>query len=242
MNKILLLLSAIVIVTSAFRITEPTSRKVHRIKQIYSYKGKDTTTYVYNADGRIAHIKNTNGDKTDYEYLDSIIIKRYYDSFRKLDFADTMVLNKNGLVAKVTSNNFSSIEIREYNADNYLVKNTVSDTAGKKIYYGEYQYLNGNEISSTTTGFSGDLGSNAKYQYYLDQPNTIGVDNMGSDFVGNSSNNPRSSFSNKVVGMEAYTRNYNYHYDKDGRIIIKATYDNDTIHPKLIDSIYYSYY
>jgi hypothetical protein len=239
MNKILLL-SAIIIVITAFRITEPTSRKVHRVKQVFSYKGKDTTTYVYNADGHIAYVKNTNGDKSDYEYSDSIIIKRYYDSFRKVAFADTMALNKKGLVEKVTSNNFSTIEIREYNDDKYLIKTTVSNKEGKKIYYGEYQYLNGNEISSTTTGVSGDLGGTATYQYYTDMPNTIGVDNMGSDFVGASSNNPRKYFNNQAVGLEPYTRNYNYHYDEKGRIIIKASYDGKS--GKLTDSTYYTYY
>jgi len=84
-----ILFIAILFVTTAFQTGKPAPKDKLRIKQAIHYLSKetDTTTYTYNPDGHIAHIKNTNGNDIKYEYLPGMIIKKYYESLRKIWFS-----------------------------------------------------------------------------------------------------------------------------------------------------------
>jgi hypothetical protein len=87
---------------------------------------------------------------------------------------------------------------------------------------------------------SGAMTFSWKNQYYTDHLNTIGSENLGSDFVGASPRNPVKYSQMQMIGTKSTNWRYNYHYDDKGRIVIMAVYDLNT--KKLADSNYYTYY
>jgi len=258
-----LLLSAIIIIAITCQMCKNTPRDKHRVKTVIFYRkdtnqdsigyridngviiGKldknkflaDTTEYTYNADGHVAHVRfSWNRSKYDYQYLNDKIVRRYYNQEKNNTQMDTFFLNKRGLVEKMTSDDPSGkTMIRQYNTDGYL----------KVMVFGENdsntcEYHSGNEISNTMID-SGKIKSTNAYTYYLDKINTIGDDNMGSEFLGISCKNPIKNSYFSLAGEDPLITNHIYQYDKKGRIISQAVYAYD-YYNRLIDSTTYSYY
>ncbi len=239
-----ILIAAIAILSMAFQTNAPIPREKHRVKMVIHYLYKDTSEYFYNTDGHISRIRNAKGYNVSYEYFPGKILRKYADALRGLNFTDTMTLNKKGLIEKLTSNNPSTIEQRrDYNSDKNMTQNKYYDKEGNETTYSACEYLGGNEVSNTMI----DLGNNKTQmtltsQYYTDKANTIGNENLGSDFTGSGSKNPIQSSTSRVAGFPTVIYHFNYHYDSKGRISIKATYDKDGKLDKLTDSTCYIYY
>ena len=239
-----ILIAAIAILSMAIQTNAPIPREKHRVKMVIHYLYKDTSEYFYNTDGHISRIRNAKGYNVSYEYLPGKILRKYTDALRGLYFTDTMILNKKGLVEKLTSNNPSTIEQRrDYNSDKNMILNKYFSEDGNETTFSAYQYLDGNEVSNTMTDWGNNkAGLAITSKYYTDKPNTIGNENLGSDFTGASSKNPIQSSTSRLVDLPPVIYHFNYHYDAKGRINIKATYSSDNKRDKLTDSTYYIYY
>jgi YD repeat-containing protein len=236
--KKILLLSTIVLIATAFQTD--IDRKRHRIKSATYYPDGRTIEYFYNPDGQIARVHDSKGNNTSYEYLKGKILRKYYDVVKGLSFVDILSLNENRLVISITSNNPASItEKRDFNQGHYLVQTTLYDKMDRISGVLTYEYQNGNLISSIATDTSGSKIATNTYQYYTDQTNTIGDDNIGEGFVGSSSKNPLKSEMSQLVNLPPVYYYYSYYYDEKGRIKIKVGYKDSG---EMTDSISYTYY
>lgn len=247
-NTILLIIIATV--CYSFQTSITASKPKIRVKTSTNLQYNQTSEYFYNADGHIMRIKMSkaknfvyeyDADNIAYEYLSNKILRRY-----GLSFVDTMILNQNGLVEKLTSNNPSIMkQEREFNGKKNMIKNTSTsyDKDSAIHYYNIYEYQNGNDVSNISTDEAGSIHSTITSTYYTDKVNTIGNENLGSDFSGADSKNPVKSMNWRPpsdAGVAPMTTNFNYHYDEKGRIVIKASYNAKS--GKLLDSIAYTYY
>jgi len=239
-----LLLIIIATLCYSFQTSVTVAKPKVRVKLLTNLISNQTTEYFYDPSGHITRIKSSNGNEISYEYLSGkMILRRYNEIKRGTSFVDTMMLNKNGLVEKIISSNPAIItQTHEYNKDKNLILNTYVYPIKDSITFSHnsYEYQNGNEVSNILKETTGEIRWITKSTYYTDKTNTIGNENLGSDFVGTSSKNPIKSFVSGASGQEMLTTNYNYHYDDKGRIIIKASYALKT--GKLTDSVAYSYY
>jgi len=124
------------------------SHDVTRIKQTLNYLNKNTSYYTYDQAGRVVSVKSSNGNNISYEYLAGKILRRYTESLRKRAYADTMYLNKNGMVEKLTSSNPSLFTIkRKFDAAQNIIleeQYSVADTVISSI---AYVYSGGNVVS-----------------------------------------------------------------------------------------------
>ena len=241
-----LLLLMIATVCYSFQTGINTSKSKTRVKTIVHIQSKDSSEYFYKPDGHISRIRNSKGNNIAYEYLSNRILRRYNDVARGKSFVDTMILNKNGLVAKITSDNSAvMMQERQFNNEKYVSQN-ISTSYHKDSairYYNTYEYQNGNEVTAILADGSGGIHSTITSTYYADKMNTIGSENLGSDFAGASSKNPVKSILWRPAagsGVDPVTTVFNYHYDDKGRIIIKVSYDAKS--GRLQDSVAYTYY
>jgi len=219
------------------------SRDKYRIKTITQYWRNDSSVseYSYNADGYILQVKNSKGNDIGYEYLDGRILRRYYDALRQLSFVDTLTLDKDKHVVRVASNNRSILsETRVYEANAHPIRTVQIDSAGKEMSIAEVQYKNGDKMVDTRSRTNGNLWYSSSYQYYTDHANTIGEENMGSEFVGKGSAHLVKYESRQMVGTPPVNTKYSYRYDEKGRVLSRTGYDVST--GRQTDSAVYSYY
>jgi hypothetical protein len=239
LRKNIPLIAILLVGFSFYAATLP--REKHRVKMVVHYgpKGTDTSEYIYNPDGHISRVRNSHGNDIAYTYLPGIVLRTYYDKYKVQTYTDTMYLNKSGLVEKVTTNNPGIFTLlHEYNTDRSLAKST--QCVGDRRYIHTYKYLNENQISTSEIDSAGTPTYSATYQYYTDQSNTIGSENLGCDFVGRDSKNPIKYSKSQTIGMAPYDSKYIYHYDDKGRITIRSSYNLSS--KKMTDSACYTYY
>jgi YD repeat-containing protein len=240
MKKILFLF-VIVIIATAFRAGKAPDRAGYRIKTVSHYPSGEIFSYTYGPDGHLMRIEDSKGNNTSYEYHHERILRKYNDMIKEHSFVDTLILNEQGLAARIVSDNRTVMaENREFNPDNYMTRTILYDKKGNLSGTMVYQYQNGNEISYTSSDATGGETSTVNYDYYTDHANTIGDDNMGEGFVGASSVNPIKSSSSQLINLAPVRHNYNYHYDAKGLISVQAGYDSPS--GRLLDSICYTYY
>ena len=238
MRKAILLFTLLIIATFFYAATIPRER--HRVKKIINYLTRDTTEYFYNPDGHVAKIHSSKGNNVTYEYSKGTILKRYNDVMRGLTFVDTMTLNKDGLVDRLSSNNPGTRqETRKFNSDRFLVEAKLYDKNGNISATSGCEYQNGNQVSFVIKESSRKLMNSIIYQYYTDKINTIGNENLGSDFTGVGSKNPVKASTSHLDGSPPVALYYNYHYDEKERISTRVMFNKSG---KLLDSIAYIYY
>ena len=236
-----LFLSAIVLIIMAFETGKNSPREKHRIKMAIDHLDNDTLRYFYNSDGYVSGIQDSKGYNVSYEYLNNIILRKYFDVVKAKSFVDTLMLNSDGLVEGFSSNNIVIItEKREFNSDRYMTRTKLYNKHGDMSGTAVYIYENGNLSSDTTIVNSGGEIEINSYQYDMNHINTIGDDNTGEGFIGADSKNPLKSSMTKLMNLEPTYYTYLYQYDKEGRIIAEAVYDTKT--GKVTDSLSYSYY
>jgi len=233
-----------------------------RIKMIIQYHdtsassraANDTTVYFYNDDGRITKIKNSYVGGIIFTYEPGRIIEKYYRPKNVID-VDTLILNKQGLVEKITHHKYPSYDSLIYDRDNHLIRELmyVHAGAGKDTltFSRNFDYINGNQVhfSKEVIRYSGYMSSSdcstCIDQYDDKRINTIGKENIGMSFLGSDSKNTLLPVDRGPKGMSclgAYggQDHYTYNYDAMGRIITQIDYDSDLRIPPI--KIAYSYY
>ena len=239
--KKVLFFSAIVLITMAFETGKTSPREKHRIKVAINRLDNDTLRYFYKSDGYVSRIQDSKGDNVSYEYLNKRIFRKYFDAVKALSFTDTLLLNSDGLVDGLSSNNIVIItERREFNSDKCMTRTKLYNKHGDLSGTAVYVYENGNLSSDTTIVKSGGEIEVNNYQYDMSHSNTIGDDNTGEGFIGADSKNPLKSSMTKLMNLEPTYYNYHYQYHNDGRIVVEAVYDTKS--GKVTDSLTYSYY
>ena len=241
MRKILFLV-VIALVSMAFYTGAPMPREKHRVRMIIQYGNKgtaDTTAYFYNVEGHIAYTQNphTGVFGSRYHYLPGMIVREHHDEMRNKDYADTMILNADGLVERVKSIN-SGLH-HQYNADKQLITSMYVDAKGAEQLQNSFEYQNGNR-TALRLHVSGQIAWLSTYKFYPDKDNTIGNENLGMDFAGSDSKNPQKYESSQMGAEKPENYRCTYHYDDKGRISIKATYNVAT--GRMTDSSAYIYY
>ena len=186
-----------------------------------------TTTYTYDASGRIKTKTYLGGERSEFEYQAGKVLEKEYDAAGILKVTYTYELNSNGIVEKETRSDMPGFsEIRLYNSDKQMVKFTIVENGGTST--GDYFYSNGN-CDSARFSSNGIWNTTIKNTYYTDKANVLGFESSGQFFWGKKSKNLIKSeqyfFSNGSVGEK---ENYSYEYDAKGRVTkFTSEADND---------------
>jgi hypothetical protein len=181
--------------------------------------GANIASYFYDSKGRVLKIENSNGSKTEYEYLPGTINRKIYNTTGVLVFTYKYELNSDGLAFRSTiSNNSSYEELRQYNAEKTLAKylfkaNGLTNSA-------DYFYSNGNCDSVRYIGNDGNWSSTKINTFYADKINVLNDAVTGGDFNGkNDKNMLKTEIYKYPDGTTNDISTYTYQYDVQGRII-----------------------
>jgi Domain of unknown function (DUF4595) with porin-like fold len=140
-----------------------------------TYKKYITTKYDYNSDGKVSKISNDrDGSYTTISYSSTAIVTTDFDKNNKQLYTQNYILNAMGYVIKSgATSNFPYTY--EYDSQGYFIKGFNSE------YTETNTYTDGNLTTNKVTYTnSGKFYGSTTYDYYLDKPNTLTLNNFSS--------------------------------------------------------------
>lgn len=210
------------------------------IKQSVNLKNGNSTDYKYDSRGRLVLVQSSKGAKTVYEYADSVVVKRFFDSPKSKAVIDTFFLSDKNLTS-IISNNKHLMQRCKYDSRGRLTVRA-DYTDGKSTGRAHFTWSGDNLKNFTRLDETGKPSNILTYFYYTDKLNTLSNKNMGLDFLG-----PESKYLLKEsVGLAAVATSsdtfrlaYHYQFDANNAVKLKVGYNAKG---ELIDSTSYSYY
>jgi hypothetical protein len=168
------------------------------------------------------------------------VVKKLNNPVTKTTTIDTIILNSKGLAATIYQPKMpqsAAIPIQcEYDNEGHLLVSKY-EYKGKDVSRDEATYIDSNKVSIRQS-YESEKINMLYFTYYTDRRNTISHDNMGMGYMGKASKNPCKELIAVSTTGDTTRTEYFYHYDAQGRILIKASYGG----LKLVDSVQYSYY
>jgi hypothetical protein len=240
------------------------SLKLEKLTRYHQGVVYDAQAFQYDIKGMLIRVGYYDGSFDSLLYTSSQVLRNHYSSSGLLTGADTYTLNPNGLASYVhygSKKDGKSLEdkvtgwmdiikhstgtnevFREYNAEEYLVKETYYNYSsyGDTLNY-FYAISNGNISGMTRTS---SLPSTSytlveTYSYYTDKQNTISNQNKGISFLGKQNKNLVNSI---ITTYDNYyspdTVRYIYKFDNNNRVATRYTYLS---YSQIIDSTFYTY-
>ncbi len=223
----------------AFQSTES---KTPLIKRSVNLRTGISDDYKYDSLGRLLQVQSSRGEKTVFEYIDTLVVKQFFSSPKSKVKKDTFFLNNKNLVILISAN----IERIMYNKCMYDSRGRLTLLAnyvgGKPMRQTYYTWSGDNLKNTTSIDEKGKPQSIVSYSYFTDKPNTISNTNTGLGFLG-----PESKYLLKEsVGLAAVTTSsdtfhivYHYQMDEKNAVKLKVGYNAKG---ELVDSTSYSYY
>ncbi len=191
----------------------PTVPKIKR-----EYNTNDSTTYTYDAKGRLLSYEYSEGDRSEYAYHQDYIERTIFGADGSFTGVQTFYLNDKGLVIKTEYTGSPDSETRyEYNDEEQVIKTTIQSPVS--TFEGFYAYKDGN-IEQVVYKTNGVFSYAYKYSYYTDLPNGLSNENWGNMYLGKDNKNLVKVWYG--VGQDGKTFNqtaYLYSLDNKGRVI-----------------------
>jgi len=231
-NKILFLISILILLTSTFFSCEKDSPKEQACKIVkIAIPGNANDTayinYAYDATDRIIKIDWGGGLYTGYTYeTNKVTVKGYLDN--ALSYTEIYTLNSNGQAINSTfaqaGASVSKTTIYEFDSEGYLTgKITTQASNNSKTETYTYVYENGNLTSETLDySYDGPTASNNSYEYFTDKPNLYEIK---LPYLGKKSANmvKKTIYTIYTETNFVLTTNYYYEYSSDGKITKQVT-------------------
>lgn len=228
----LFLLAVLVIsVTGCKKETVKTAPAV--IKSVTNSGSGITTSYTYDATGRVTEISNSNGSKTNITYTGDTVTEVYTEAGNTV-WTKGLILSNGLAVTSVTTDGSGSITgFSDYTFDSngYLTLQTNYDSALQYTDRKEYG-INDGDIKVWTNRDTLTDENNFEYYYdhhYIEQTNTIGNSNRGLTYYGKSSGRLTKITKryNYFLGNIRYSHSYSF--DEYNRVSTEKVYDHNGV-------------
>ena len=228
------------LVLTAFQNQPGIGTNQYRVKTVTNLIAGKTTEYDYTNSKTISVVKSPNGT-IGYQYFKGFIVKTYRDSSSHKSIVDTFFLNNMGQAATTRPAKEREDIYNRFDYDtNGFRKEERMYHNGNVVETTRWFVVDGNEKMSTTVFDESDLNSTVYYTYYADKLNTIGNENTGMKFSGQSSKNLIKELIRVTAKGDTVARvTYRYHFDSKDRVQQKIEYGKSGA---LQDSLAYAYY
>lgn len=240
-NFLISLFAILAVFISCDKAEDDPAPKIPKIKTVTFYQGDEVArhfSYEYDSLGRCSKTSfglqpSVVASYETYRYSDNlVIVNRFYNGADTI-IADTLHLNKQGLVSRSSLNN----ETREYDRNGYLVQSKTANNVTTLLLI-TCQVSNGNLVKLIQTELSADQKiTTSTYDHIPNSVNTIGHENKGMAFYGKQDKNLVREVQKDFSQYPSETTSYEYEYDAQNRVTQK-TY----ISPGLHMSETYTYY
>jgi len=187
-----------------------------RVKTYSSNYG--TTTYTYDAQGRLILKVFGNGAKSEYNYsTPNKVIESYYFSNGNLEGTGEFDLDANGLMIKeVYSDGPANLYTTDYDANKNVIKEVHNINGNISVL--DYFYTNGN-LDSMQYKTNGSLYHTTIYSYYTDKPDLLNNDIWGQGYEGYYGKHLLKKEQTRYTdGTTDNVWEYTYEYDSKGRV------------------------
>ena len=220
MKKILFILLVTASITSCKKNSDDTmpGNPVNLDNKIKQLIGGGTTTYSYDAAGRVTKKLHQDGSKSIFEYSSGKVTEKQYKADGTLLATYIGEMDNKGLIVKQTNLSDPTYqELRVYNNDLQLTKATTTNNGITTT--ADYFYSNGN-CDSARFSNPGGWQSTIRQTFYTDKLNVLDYDVTGQEYFGHKSKNliktEQYFFSNGSVNPVV---TYSFEYDGKGRVI-----------------------
>lgn len=189
------------------------------VAKVKTWTSSYTSTYFYDAQGRLTKYENSDGSRVEQEYQPGIVIRKVYNSAGVFQYSYKNELNADGYLGRTTLSSNPNYEILYvYNPDKTLAKQISNISGNHQVI--DYFYSNGNCDSMRFTGNNGNWSSTIAKTYYTDKANVLTDANTGDDFYYKASKNMLKTELYKYPdGSTNDLSTYVYDFDAQGRVI-----------------------
>jgi hypothetical protein len=160
-KKVIIALTAVVamvsckkedVTTTAVTVAPTVTKSLAKFSRVYDNGTPETVNYTYDAQGRIATIKNDNRTETfDFVSATSLVVTERFNSNNNLATTKECTMNEKGYVTKiVVKNSVGTLQGTydyNYNADGYSTNYKVTYPSGSTMEF-VYVITDGNAVSS----------------------------------------------------------------------------------------------
>ncbi len=191
----------------------PTAPKIKR-----EFNGSESSTFTYDAKGRLVKYTFSDGTLENYEYHPDYLERIIFAPDSSFTGIQTFYLNDKGLVIKSDyTGSPGSVTTYEYNDNGQVIK--TKNVSPVSTFEGFYTYKDGN-VDQVVYKTNGELSYTYKYSYYTDLTNGLSNENWGQMYLGKDNKNLVKSWYGTGKDGNTFSQ-FAYHYslDNKGRVI-----------------------
>jgi hypothetical protein len=236
MKILLISFSVAVLLTSCSKnnADAPVPAADNSIAKVKTWTSSYTSTYFYDAQGRLAKYENSNGSRVEQEYQPGIVIRKVYSNAGVFQYSYKNELNADGYLGRTTMSSNPNYEILYvYNPDKTLAKQISTISGSHQVI--DYFYSNGNCDSMRFTGNNGNWSSTIAKTYYADKANVLTDANTGDNYYYKANKNMLKTELYKYPdGSTNELATYVYEYDAKGRVVKQTRTQDGNINIDLL--------
>jgi YD repeat-containing protein len=203
----------------------------------------DTSTYSYDAEGKIKTSAYSNGSTHVSTYSPDKVQDVWYDDNGSIVEVNISHLDANGMCIKYSEAQSPRVSEYQYNADGQLIRETVREADGALHSDWFFTYVDGNRVKDSTYRHQQGIWGVYKNEYDKTIRNSIGNEHRGRPYWGRGSKNylTKRTYTSSVGEHTSYTY-LTPVLDAKGRIIERTYVVQQSDSPAYSHTTRYVYY